>query len=88
MPQDSAAAKRGYPTGWLTGICAGTGSDPRVAVAFAKFWDAYKDPVADKFAMTEEEAKLCDKLISGNLALTHGLYSNASTDSNKQTLKK
>ena len=83
MPQDTAAAKRGYPTGWLTGICAGTGSDPRVAVAFAKFWDTYKDPVADKFAMTEEEAKVCDKLISGNLALTHGLYSNASTDSNK-----
>ena len=83
MPQDTAAAKRGYPTGWLTGICAGTGSDPRVAVAFAKFWDTYKDPVADKFAMTEEEAKVCEKLISGNLALIHGSYSNATTSSHQ-----
>ncbi len=83
MPQDTAAAKRGYPTGWLTGICAGTGSDPRVAVAFAKFWDTYKDPVADKFAMTEEEAKVCEKLISGNLALIHGSYSNATTTSHQ-----
>lgn len=80
VPQDSAAAKRGYPTGWLTGISAGTGSDPRVAVAFAKFWSTYEDPVADKYAMTDEEAALCDKLISGNLSLIHGQYSNATTD--------
>ena len=80
MPQDSAAAKRGYPTGWLTGISAGKGSDARVAVAFTKFWSTYKDPVANKYAMTAEEQALCDKLIAGNLALIHGQYSNATTD--------
>ena len=83
IPQNAAEAKSGYPTGWLSAICAGKGSsDPRVAVAFAKFWSTFKDTVADEYELSAENKALCDKLISGNLAIIHGNYATTSQNSN------
>lgn len=74
-PQDGASAKRGYPCGWYTGIMAGSGcKDPRVAVAFAKFWSTYNDPVKDKYELNDEYKALSKKLISGNISNLHGGY--------------
>ncbi len=83
VPQNAAEAKSGYPTGWLSAICAGKGSsDPRVAVAFAKFWSTFKDTVADEYEMSAANKALCDRLISGNLAIIHGNYANNSKNTN------
>ncbi len=73
VPQDSASAKRGYPCGWYGAVMSG-GSDPRVAVAFAKFWSTYEDPVKDKYALSDADQKLVDKLIDGPIANIHGGY--------------
>ncbi len=74
-PQDSASAKRGYPCGWYTAVMSGSGSsDPRVAVAFAKFWSTYSDPVKDKYELNDEQKALVKKLISGNIANFQGGY--------------
>ena len=75
FPQDSASSKRGYSCGWYTAVMAGSGcSDPRVAVAFAKFWSTYQDPVKDKYELSDEYKALVKKLISGNIANFHGGY--------------
>lgn len=75
VPQDSASAKRGYPCGWYTAVMSGSGSsDPRVAVAFAKFWSTYNDPVKDKYEMSDDYKSTIKKLISGNIANPHGGY--------------
>lgn len=75
LPQDSASAKRGYPCGWYTAVMAGSGtSDPRVAVAFAKFWSTYTDPVKDKYELSDDYKALVKKLTSGNITNLHGGY--------------
>ena len=75
LPQDTASAKAGYPCGWYGAIMSGAGSsDPRVAVAFAKFWSTYTDPVADKYELNSEQKALVKKLTSGNIANLHGAY--------------
>ena len=75
FPQDSASAKLGYPCGWYTAIMAGSGSsDPRVAVAFAKFWSTYNDPVKDKYELNDEYKALVKKLISGEIVNLQGGY--------------
>ena len=75
LPQDTASAKAGYPCGWYGAVMSGAGSsDPRVAVAFAKFWSTYTDPVADKYELNSEQKALVKKLTSGNIANLHGAY--------------
>lgn len=75
FPQDSASAELGYPCGWYTAIMAGSGSsDPRAAVAFAKFWSTYNDPVKDKYELNDEYKALVKKLISGEIVNLHGGY--------------
>ncbi len=75
LPQDTASAKAGYPCGWYGSVMSGAGSsDPRVAVAFAKFWSTYTDPVADKYELNSEQKALVKKLTSGNIANLHGAY--------------
>ena len=75
LPQDTAAAKAGYPCGWYGAVMSGSGSsDPRVAVAFAKFWSTYTDPVSDKYELSNEQKTLVKKLISGNIINYHGSY--------------
>ena len=81
IPQDAASAKRGYPSGWYTAICAGTGSkDPRVAVAFAKFQSTYEDVKNDKYELNQTQQALVDKLISGNLAAPHMVITSTGDD--------
>ena len=75
LPQDTASAKAGYPCGWYGAVMSGAGSsDPRVAVAFAKFWSTYTDPVADKYEFSSEQKALAKKLTSGKIANLHGSY--------------
>lgn len=75
LPQDSASAKRGYPCGWYTAVMAGSGSsDPRAAVAFAKFWSTYSDPVKDQYELDDDHKATIKKLISGNITNLHGGY--------------
>ena len=75
FPQDSSSAKLGYPCGWYTAIMAGSSSsDPRVAVAFAKFWSTYNDPVKDKYELSDEYKALVKKLISGEIINLQGGY--------------
>lgn len=75
FPQDTASAKAGYPCGWYSAVMSGAGSsDPRVAIAFAKFWSTYNDPVSDKYELNSEYKQLRKKLISGNIINTHGSY--------------
>ena len=65
-----------YPVGWYTGIAAGKGSDPRAAVAFAKFASSFKSPVKDKYPMRDEDRELIKKLQAGKtLSNRHGAYS-------------
>ena len=65
-----------YPVGWYTGIAAGKGSDPRAAVAFAKFASSFQSPVKDKYPMRDEDRELIKKLQAGKtLSNRHGAYS-------------
>ena len=73
IPQDSASAKRGYPCGWYGAVMSG-GSDPRVAVAFAKFWSTFEDATKDKYELSDKYKSLIDKLTSGNITNLHGGY--------------
>lgn len=52
-----------YPTGWLTSYCSGRGSDPRVAVAWARFSSYYVDPVKPEISFSDKDNKLIESLI-------------------------
>ncbi len=83
VPQDSASAKKGYPSSWYDSVMSG-GSET-VAVAFAKFMSTYNDPVKDKYELSDEMVTLRDKLISGNIATMHGSYVGSDgIDTNRQ----
>lgn len=80
MPLDNSNKSKAYPCGNMTAVCSGAGSsDPRVAVAWAKFCSTYSDPVTDKFDMSASQKELCNKLLRGNTAFGHGSYASSST---------
>ena len=45
-----------------------------MAVAFAKFWSTYNDPVKDKYELSDEYKALVKKLISGEIINLQGGY--------------
>lgn len=83
VPVDSRNASQAYPTGWLFGVAAGEGSDPRVAVTWANFAASFKSPTKGKTEMSDSDAALCNKLISGKVALvSQGWYATSSSTYN------
>lgn len=84
IPLDSKNTEKNYPCGWMWATCAGKGTkDRRAAVAWAKFKQSYRDPVADPNDMTPAQKSLVNKLIGGNITLLHGNYSTSSYDTLK-----
>ena len=68
-----------YPTGWLEGVCISKGAaDPRIAVAWAKFYANYDDPVNDINSMSSEDQAMIDKLLSNILPVNY-LYEDSSS---------
>lgn len=70
-----------YPTGWLeaTAACKGA-SDPRVAVAFAKFSSTYKNPVESDQSYSAEDEALLRKLATGKICYPNYGFSNNEVD--------
>lgn len=64
LPAENTA--KAYPTGWYTAICAGEGTDPRVALTWANFVSSYKNKVKNSKEFGEEDKALIDKLLAGN----------------------
>ena len=80
VPLPAENKEKLYPCGWYTGIAAGKGSDPRVAVAFAKFASSFQSPVKDNYPMRDADRELIKKLQCGKtLSNRHGTYSSTST---------
>ncbi len=83
VPVDSRNASQAYPTGWLFGVAAGEGSDPRVAVTWANFAATFKSPTKGKTEMNDSDTALCNKLISGKISLvSQGWYETSSSNYN------
>ena len=64
LPAENTA--KAYPTGWYTAICAGEGTDPRVALTWANFVSSYKNDVVNKNEFNAEDKALINKLLAGN----------------------
>ena len=58
-------------TGWLFGVAAGKGSDPRVAVAWANYAATYKSPSKGKTEMSDELEEVCKSLLTGKTVFAH-----------------
>ena len=68
-----------YPCGWHTCVSAGKGSDPRVAIAWAKFESSFQSSIKDKYPLRDEDDKLIKMLRSGKvLSNRHGNYTSTS----------
>lgn len=60
---------------WLYGIGAGTGtSDPRIAMAFAKFSTTYKQINTTKYKWSDEDQELLDAITDGPKVWNNGSY--------------
>ncbi|MBQ6713962.1 MAG: extracellular solute-binding protein [Clostridia bacterium] len=72
LPENTEKA---YPTGWYTAICAGEGSDPRVALTWAAFEATYKNEIKGSNEFDAEDQKLIAKLLAGKtLPNRHSSY--------------
>lgn len=69
-----------YPTGYMFGIAAGEGSDPRVAVTWANFCATFKSPTKGKNEMRDSDKAICDNLIQGGIVPVHGTFATSSDD--------
>ncbi len=69
-----------YPVGFMFGVAAGEGSDPRVAVTWANFAASFKSPTKGKTEMRDSDAALCAKLMAGSIIPTHGWYQTSSAN--------
>ncbi len=78
MPLGSTNTQKAYPTGWLTAVCSGKGTDPRVALAWDVFRSGYKDPVRDTNAFSAADQAFVDGLLKGNIACEVGKFSTSS----------
>ncbi len=78
IPLGPTNTKRAYPTGWLTAICSGKGTDPTVAVAWDVFRSTYKDPIRDANALSLEDQAFVDGLLKGNISFEVGCFYNGS----------
>ena len=74
MPLGSTNTKKAYPTGWLTAVASGKGTDPRVAVAWDVFRSGYQDPVIDSNALDAEDQAFADGLIKGDICCEIGSF--------------
>ena len=82
VPLPAQNTEKAYPTGWLTAVCAGEGSDARVAVAWANFMATYKSTVKSENEYSKEDQALLDSLMAGKiLPNRHGAYATSSTKS-------
>ncbi len=80
MPLGSTNTKKLYPTGWLTAVCSGKGTDERVAVAWEIFRSSYVDPTTDKNAFSTEDQKFVDGLLAGGICCEVGNFKTSSED--------
>ncbi len=80
MPLGNTNTKKLYPTGWLTAVCSGKGSDERVAIAWETFRSSYVDPVTDANAMSATDKAFCDSLIKGGISCEVGNFHTSSDD--------
>jgi ABC-type glycerol-3-phosphate transport system substrate-binding protein len=72
-----------YPTGWLTAVFAGAGTEEkRAAAAWAKFRGSYKDPVKDTYAFNAKDQAMLESLIK-NIVFERSNFSNSSDQATK-----
>ena len=74
MPLGSTNTKKAYPTGWLTAVASGKGTDPRVAVAWDVFRSSYQDPVKGDNEMDDEDQAFVDGLLKGEICCEIGCF--------------
>ncbi len=80
MPLGNTNTKKLYPTGWLTAVCSGKGTDARVALAWEVFRSSYVDPTVDTNAMSEVDQAFVDGLLKGGICCEVGNFSTSSDD--------
>ena len=80
MPLGSTNTKKLYPTGWLTAVCSGKGTDARVALAWEVFRSSYVDPTIDANAMSETDQAFVDGLLAGGICCEVGNFATSSDD--------
>jgi len=74
LPLGSTNTAKAYPTGWLTAVASGKGTDPRVALAWDVFRSGYDDPVKGSNEMSDEDQAFVDGLIKGNICCENGSF--------------
>ena len=79
IPLGSTNTTKSYPTGWLTAVASGKGTDPRVAVAWDVFRSKYKPSLRGENEMNEVDQAFADKLISSNICFEVGNFGTSGT---------
>ena len=79
VPLGPTNTTNSYPTGWLTAVASGKGTDPRVAVAWDVFRSSYKPTVRGENEMSKEDQDFADSLINGNLCHEVGNFGTSDT---------
>ena len=80
LPLPAENSKKLYPTGWYTAVCAGKGSDPRVAVLWQDFRAGYEVPVKGNNELSKDDKAMIEKLLKGpTIQSAHGQYANSNT---------
>jgi len=80
MPLGNTNTRKLYPTGWLTAVCSGKGTDARVALAWEVFRSSYNDPTIDPNAMNATDQAFVDGLLKGGICCEVGNFSTSSDD--------
>ena len=74
MPLGFTNTKKAYPTGWLTAVASGKGTDPKVALAWDVFRSGYKDPVKGDNELDDQDQAFVDGLLKGNICCEIGSF--------------
>lgn len=81
VDENGAKMSDAYPTGWYTCICAGEGSDPRIALTWAAFEATYKSTVKGANEYDAEDQALIDKIMAGKtIPNRHGAFKTSSKE--------
>ena len=79
VPLGFTNTMKAYPTGWLTAVASGKGTDPRVAIAWDVFRSGYKSEKKGASELNEEDQSFADELIQGAISCEVGCFGTDST---------
>jgi len=79
VPLGHTNVKKAYPTGWLTAVASGKGTDPRVAVAWDVFRSEYDSTEIGKNEMKADDQAFADGLLTGEICCEVGSFGTSGT---------